>query len=169
MLANVLAFVGAEEHCLDAAFTPGHVTGSAWVLDAAGGQCVLLTHHRKLDQWFQLGGHLEPGESAFEGAWREAREESGLADVLPVSEAVFDVDVHLIPARGSMPAHFHYDIRFLFRAGAAAPLVPTSESRRLAWVRLEEARAYNSSESILRMVRKSQAGLAQVITGPVTP
>ena len=159
MAARTLAFVGAEEHCLDANFAPGHVTGSAWVTDAAGGQHVLLTHHRKLDQWFQLGGHLEPGETALEGAWREAREESGLPDVQLVSEAIFDVDVHLIPARAGMPAHLHYDVRFLFRAGAAPPLVPTSESRRLAWVRIEDAHAYNSSESILRMVRKSRTML----------
>ncbi len=163
MVNRTLRFAEAEEQCLDPNFAPGHVTGSAWVIDAAEGRRVLLTHHRKLGQWFQLGGHLEPGETAIQGALREAREESGLADVCLVSETVFDVDVHLIPERGRVAAHLHYDIRFLFRAGADAPLVASSESRRLAWVPLEKAHGYNSSESIVRMVRKSQKGLSAIL------
>ena len=155
MVQAALTLVEGEARCLDAGFTaPGHFTGSAWVLDAETHGSALLTHHRKLGRWFQLGGHLEAGETALKGALREAREESGLEDVRPLSEEIFDVDVHPIPARGPVPAHHHYDIRFLFEASAAAPLVCSSESRSLAWVRLEDAHRYNSSESILRMVRK---------------
>jgi 8-oxo-dGTP pyrophosphatase MutT (NUDIX family) len=156
MRLETLNFTQAEERCMDAGFAPGHVTGSAWVVDEQGTGAVLLTHHRKLDRWFQLGGHLEPGETAFEGAWREAREESGLDTVSPLGGGeIFDVDVHPIPARGDAPAHDHYDIRFLFQA-TAGPLVAGAESRALRWVALEEAHRYNGSESILRMVRKSQ-------------
>lgn len=153
MLVQTLAFVEAEPQCLDAAFEPGHITGSAWIVD---GGSVLLTHHRKLDRWFQLGGHLEPGETVAEGALREAVEESGLAGLRLASEAIFDVDVHLIPERGSAPAHLHHDIRFLIvRPAEDAALVGSSESRALAWVRLAETHRYNSSESIQRMVRKT--------------
>ncbi len=152
MLARTLAFAAAEERSLDATFEPGHVTASAWVVDRAS---VLLTHHRKLDRWFQLGGHLEPGETVLAGALREAREESGLAGVQASSGEIFDVDVHLIPARGVTQAHYHYDVRFLFAAPMEAPLVATAESRSLAWVPLVDAHRYNATESILRMVRKS--------------
>lgn len=155
MLVRTLAFAGQESRSLDANFEPGHITASAWIVDEG---YVLLTHHRKLDRWFQLGGHLEPGEMVLPGALREAREESGLAEVRAIHEEIFDIDVHLIPARGTMPAHYHYDVRFLLGASRATPLVATSESRSLAWVRLEEAVRYNSSESIMRMVRKSLYG-----------
>ncbi|MCC6538238.1 MAG: NUDIX hydrolase [Bryobacterales bacterium] len=156
MLAETIRFVEAHDRAFDPAFPPGHITGSAWIVS---GDAVLLTHHRKLDKWFQLGGHLEPGETAADGALREAREESGLAHVEgPLADGcVFDVDVHLIPARGEMPAHYHYDVRFLFSADAAAPLVISAESHTLAWVPLVAAARYNDSESILRMVRKTQA------------
>ena len=110
MLAQTLAFAETEPRCLDAAFEPGHITASAWILRRGS---VLLTHHRKLDRWFQLGGHLEPGETVAEGALREAAEESGLTGLRFLNEDIFDVDVHLIPARGTSPAHLHYDIRFL--------------------------------------------------------
>jgi 8-oxo-dGTP pyrophosphatase MutT (NUDIX family) len=123
---------------------------------------VLLTHHRKLNKWFQLGGHLESGETVAEGALREAREESGLAGVRLINEAIFDVDIHLIPERSGIAAHYHYDVRFLFEAPEKAPLITSSESRSLAWVPLADAHTYNASESILRMVRKSLYGKANV-------
>ena len=39
---------------------------------------VLLVHHRKLDRWLPLGGHVDPDEDPETAALREAREESGL-------------------------------------------------------------------------------------------
>ncbi|MGA9451892.1 MAG: NUDIX domain-containing protein [Verrucomicrobiia bacterium] len=39
---------------------------------------VLLIHHRKLDQWLPLGGHIELDEDPEQAALREAKEESGL-------------------------------------------------------------------------------------------
>ena len=77
--------------------TPGHVTGSAFVLDAASGQ-VLLHHHRRLDRWLQLGGHDDGEHDPLATALREAREESGLPDLRPLTAAILDVDVHAIPA-----------------------------------------------------------------------
>jgi 8-oxo-dGTP pyrophosphatase MutT (NUDIX family) len=38
---------------------------------------VLLIHHRKLDKWLPLGGHIELEEDPEQAALREAREESG--------------------------------------------------------------------------------------------
>lgn len=39
---------------------------------------VLLVHHRNLNQWLPLGGHVELGEDPETAAYREALEESGL-------------------------------------------------------------------------------------------
>jgi 8-oxo-dGTP pyrophosphatase MutT (NUDIX family) len=159
MVARTLQFLHRHR---ENAFSPhcvsGHITGSAWILDATRG-LALLTHHRKLGRWFQLGGHLEPGENVFEGALREAREESGLLSVQPVDRGmVFDVDVHTIPERGpAAPAHEHYDVRFLFEADATERFRVSSESRALEWVAVGEAHLRNPSESIVRMVRKTLA------------
>ncbi len=154
MVFETYHFANLHERAFDPTFPPGHITASAWIVS---GDAVLLTHHRKLNRWFQLGGHLEPGETAADGALREAREESGLTRVEgPLLDGrVFDVDVHLIPARGDMPTHYHYDVRFLFSADASEPLVVSAESHTLAWVPLAEAARYNDSESVLRMVRKT--------------
>ena len=45
-------------------------------------------------------------------ALREAREESGLTDLAPLSAAILDVDVHAIPAARGEPPHLHHDVRY---------------------------------------------------------
>jgi 8-oxo-dGTP pyrophosphatase MutT (NUDIX family) len=149
-------FAEAHADCLLRSCAPGHFTGSAWVVDAAR-ERTLLTHHRKLDKWLQLGGHAD-GEVALEQvAQREAGEESGLTRVRLVAAEIFDLDRHLIPARGAEPEHWHYDVRFLLEADPAEPLVVTNESRDLAWVPLAGVAALNPEESLVRMVRKTIA------------
>lgn len=159
MTARIISFLRKQEFPFSATNPEGHITASAWILHLDSSR-VLLTHHAKLDAWFQLGGHLEDDGSVFEGAMREAREESGLASIRPLQTAIFDVDVHMIPARGTMPAHPHHDIRYLLTADPGEPPVLSAETKSLAWVTLDEAARLNPSESIGRMIRKSYSLLA---------
>lgn len=155
MVADTIEFVEAHEDCLLRSCEPGHLTGSAWIV-SPDRRRTLLTHHRKLDKWLQLGGHADGDGDLLAVALREAREESGLADVRAVSSVLFDVDRHWIPARKTDPGHFHYDLRFLFEADPAAPLAISGESKDLAWVDLDRVTALNPEESMGRMVRKTE-------------
>ena len=148
------AFVDTHPDCFERTCRPGHVTGSAWLVDAAG-ERVLLTHHRKLGRWLQLGGHSDGDPDPLAVALREAREESGLA-VRVLDEAIFDVDVHRIPARGSEPAHRHYDVRFLLVAESHR-FRKNDESHALEWVPVGAIRSLTGEESVLRMARKWEA------------
>jgi 8-oxo-dGTP pyrophosphatase MutT (NUDIX family) len=154
MLADYFAFIAAHPDCLWRTCLEGHLTASAWIVDPSRTR-TLLTHHRKLDRWLQLGGHVDGDADLAAGALREAREESGLARVRLVSPEAFDVDRHRIPARGAEPEHWHYDVRFLLEADPAEPLAISSESKDLAWVALDDVARLNPDESIARMVRKT--------------
>jgi 8-oxo-dGTP pyrophosphatase MutT (NUDIX family) len=147
-------FVQRHERCFERDCWAGHITGSAWLVNRAGSH-VLLTHHRKLGRWLQLGGHSDGETDTLAAAKREAQEESGLeVDVLETQ--IFDLDVHEIPARKSDPAHHHYDVRFLFAARSEAFRV-SGESLDLAWVPVDELETYSREDSMLRMGRKWQA------------
>jgi len=148
------AFVAAHPDCLWRTCVPGHLTGSAWIVDPAR-RVTLLTHHRKLGKWLQLGGHADGDPDLLAVAAREGCEESGLAGLRPVGGEIFDLDRHWIPARGAEPAHWHYDVRFLLEADPAQPLTVSHESKDLAWVPLAEVAARNPEESMVRMVRKT--------------
>lgn len=131
----------------------GHITGSAFVLSPDRAS-VLLTHHRKLDLWLQLGGHCDGIADARFVALKEAYEESGLARIRLLSDAPFDIDIHDIPARADDPAHLHLDIRFLMQAEAGQPQV-SEESHALAWVPLATLESYSTEPSLLRMRDKA--------------
>ncbi len=148
------AFVRREPRCFERTLAEGHVTGSAWIVDRSRTH-VLLTHHRKLDRWLQLGGHAEGEVDIRAVALREAREESGLESLRLLATGIFDVDVHPIPARGRRPAHLHYDVRFLLEADREEPLVVSAESKALAWVPLAELERYDPDRSLRRMAVKT--------------
>lgn len=152
MVDRAIAFVAAHEDCFERSLAIGHVTGSAWVVNPVGTH-VLLTHHRKLNRWFQPGGHADGDPDILRVALREAEEETGLA-AEPVDRRLFDVDIHVIPARGAEPAHDHVDMRFAVRVDDARPFVVSAESHDLAWVSIGRLTDYTREESMLRMAAK---------------
>jgi 8-oxo-dGTP pyrophosphatase MutT (NUDIX family) len=162
LAARFVAFVQAHEDCLLRTCVPGHITASAWIV-SADGQDVLLTHHRKLDRWLQLGGHVDGEADVLEACLREAIEESGMPafDVLGHRRAgrvlPLDLDVHPIPARGHEPAHEHWDVRFLLRARPGSPLVLSAESKALEWVPAAQLERLTQEESVLRLRERARA------------
>lgn len=156
MLAEYFPFIAAHPDCLWRTCLDGHLTASAWVIDPARAR-TLLTHHHKLDRWLQLGGHVDGEANLLAAALREVREESGLVNLRPRGAEIFDVDRHRIPARGTEPEHWHFDVRFLIEADPTERLAVSSESKELAWVPLEDVGQLNASESLARMVRKTRA------------
>jgi len=127
-------FLASAPDVFERSHPPGHFTGSAWLV-SADGRRVLLTHHRKLARWLQLGGHADGDGDLARVALKEAEEESGLGGLV-VEPAIFDLDRHAIPARGADPEHWHYDVRFVVRATGSEAFVVGEESLDLAWVEI---------------------------------
>nr|WP_250063442.1 NUDIX hydrolase [Stenotrophomonas mori] len=136
----------------------GHFTASAWLVSADGAR-VLLTHHRKLGRWLQLGGHADGDRDLPRVALREAEEESGLAGLRLQAGGIFDLDRHWIPARGTVPGHWHYDVRYVVAAGTEEGFVVSEESLDLAWRAVDTIAADPQADaSLQRMARRWLAG-----------
>jgi 8-oxo-dGTP pyrophosphatase MutT (NUDIX family) len=138
----------------DRTLAPGHVTASAWIVDPQRRSAVLL-HHRKLERWLQLGGHVDGDPDVRRSALREAREESGLRTLRLIAENIYDIDVHTIPARGVEPAHDHYDVRFALEADPREPLLRNDESHDVRWIALTDLEAYAIDDSVRRLAAKT--------------
>lgn len=149
----VLTFVRENPDCLLRSNLAGHITGSSFLLSPDLKQ-VMLTHHKKIGKWLQLGGHADGEPDLLGVALREAQEESGIGDIEPLMSDIFDVDVHHIKAHESVPAHYHFDIRFLFRSKTVFYKV-SDESHDLAWVPLKELLSFWAEDtSLFRMATK---------------
>jgi 8-oxo-dGTP pyrophosphatase MutT (NUDIX family) len=126
-----LGFLAAREDTCRRECAAGHITASAVLLDADA-EHVLLTLHPRVGRWLQLGGHCEPGdETLAAAALREAREESGIEDLVITPEPVH-LDVHPITCSLGVPTR-HFDVRFTVRAPRGARPVQSDESDDLRW------------------------------------
>ena len=152
-------FVAKHPDCFERTCVPGHITGSAWLISHDGGR-FLLTHHRKLGRWLQLGGHAEGDPPPAEVALREASEESGIADLRLAVTHPIDLDAHDIPATPTEPAHVHYDLRFLVVAPPDAVATTSPESIELRWFDSRRPLDVPHDASVVRLRRKAEQALA---------
>lgn len=137
---------------------PGHVTISAWVI-SPDAQHVLMMHHRGVDKWVQLGGHIDPTDTnVHQVALRETFEESGLVGTL-LSPEIFDVGHHYIPARPSRneSEHEHFDIRFLVSVPFSPPVREEHSAIDLQWIPLTVLHTLEKAGEIDTMIAKTKA------------
>lgn len=148
-----------EEHtdCFYRELWPAHVTGSAWVVSPDRSQ-VLMMHHKKHDQWFQPGGHADGDADILRVALRETAEETGLdsAKIRLLTNQIFDVDIHAIPAMGDDPRHEHIDIRFLVEIDNSIPIPGNDESHDVIWIDINNVTRFNNNRSTYRMLEKTR-------------
>lgn len=110
---------------------PAHLTASCVVLSPDLAE-VLLCFHGRGKFWVQFGGHLEPGDTSLaDAARREAREESGLADLELLAAVPFDVDRHALS--GAWRCAEHLDVGFVALAPRSAAVTVSEESGDVAW------------------------------------
>jgi len=161
-LARIRRFLAGAEDPFSRSTAEGHVTGSA-VVARPDGSAFLLVLHRKLSRWLQPGGHTEESDaSVFDTAVREAREETGIARFdAPLGHAIFDVDVHAIPAHKQDPPHSHFDVRYLLTTELDCdPAASEDPTRPMRWTTLDEALSLGVDGSLARALRKARERLA---------
>ncbi|MET9662480.1 NUDIX hydrolase [Streptomyces sp. NPDC006510] len=134
----------------------GHLTASALVIDPERGR-VLLTLHRKLRMWLQMGGHCEPQDASLAAAaLREATEESGITGLTLLAGGPVTLDRHPIPA----PCHWHLDVQYAALAPSGATEQISDESLDLRWFTYDEV-ASVADASVVRLTERARAALEQ--------
>jgi len=152
MLQQMIQFVEDSPLAYSRENLAGHITASAWIVNPAFDQ-VLMLHHAKLNKWLQPGGHADGNENLFEVVKSELEEETGIAGI--ADPQLFDIDIHAIPARGEVPEHLHYDVRFLVVVSADQAFMRNEESNDLNWFPLQDILKLNGESSIARMVNRT--------------
>ena len=111
------------------------------------GGSVLMIHHRALDKWLPIGGHIDPGEDPDQALLREIQEECGLeveivADRAPVEDPTVralytpaHVNIHKITATHSHVVNIYY-ARWI----AGEPVLAGAEHHQIRWFTREDLR-----------------------------
>jgi len=132
----------------------GHITASALVVDPERGQA-LLTLHKKLGMWLQMGGHCEPDDTSLEAAaLREATEESGIAGLTLLPGGPVRLDRHPIPP----PCHCHFDVQYAALAPSGAVETVSDESLDVRWFAYDEVVAV-ADDSVVRLLEATRSRL----------
>ncbi|HET9381495.1 MAG TPA: NUDIX hydrolase [Streptomyces sp.] len=130
----------------------GHITASALVIDPSR-ERVLLTLHRKLRMWLQMGGHCEPGDATVAAAaLREATEESGIRDLTLFPGGPVRLDRH------STPCAWHLDLQYAALAAPGAVEAISHESLDLRWFSYAEVGEV-ADDSVVRLLEATRARL----------
>lgn len=151
--SRMLDFIEQHDNCFERSLDIGHITASAWLINKDNSKA-LLTHHAKLDRWFQLGGHCDGNPDVLAVAIKEAQEESGIIGIVPVINQIFDIDVHTIPANKKEKEHDHFDVRFLLKVISNEDIIPSSESKDLKWISKDLNDLTTDNPSVVRMFKK---------------
>jgi 8-oxo-dGTP pyrophosphatase MutT (NUDIX family) len=130
----------------------GHITASALVVDPSSGR-VLLTLHKKLKMWLQMGGHCEPDDASLAAtAFREATEESGIAGLTSLSSAPVALDRH------HTPCAWHLDVQYAVLAPPGAVEAISEESLDLKWYGYERVGDV-ADDSVQRLLARTRVVL----------
>lgn len=150
--------------------TLAHMTASAWVVNKQKDK-VLMVYHNIYHSWSWLGGHADGETDLLKVAIREVQEESGVQNIIPLSENIFSlesltVDGHM--KKGTyVSSHLHLNVTYLLEADEQEVLaVKPDENSGVAWFTLEEAVAASTEpwfqENIYRKLNQKLQDMQEI-------
>jgi len=145
----------------------GHITGSAFIVNEDNDKAMLVLH-KKYNKWVAPGGHVEEGEDARHASFRETKEETGIEYLNPLSQEVFDIDIHRIPEREKNgifePEHWHFDVRYLYQTNEDGLVsIDKNEVNDYCWYDIKELKESNDV-STQRMASKLESFINNIPT-----
>lgn len=120
-----------------------HFTASSWLVNK-GHTKVLMIYHNIYNSWAWTGGHADGEQDLLAVAMKEAMEETGVENIVPVGEDIFSIEILTVDGhvkRGKyVPSHLHLNVTYLLEADEADVLkVKEDENSGVQWFSLEEA------------------------------
>ena len=135
-----------------------HMTASSWIVNPERTK-TLMVYHNLYDSWSWTGGHADGETDLLSVALREAREETGIEHVRPLSPEIFSLEVLTVDGhekRGEyVPSHLHMNVTYLLESEESDTLhICREENSGVAWFTLEEALKASSEPWFVERIYK---------------
>lgn len=135
-----------------------HFTASALLLNSAMDK-TLMVHHHLFHTFTWTGGHADGEENLLYTAIREAREETGVQQVYPLSTEVLSLDILQVPAHNKkgkpIPAHVHYSVAYGLIVPEKQPVfAKPDENSAVRWIAMRDLRDYCAEPHMLLLYEK---------------
>ena len=133
-----------------------HMTASCWILDNEK-KHVLMCYHNIYNSWSWLGGHADGEEDLLSVCVKEAKEESSLKNVEPLSYDIFSLEVLTVDGhikKGKyVSSHLHLNVTYLLTADIHDKLhIKADENSGVKWFTFDEALKASSEPWFVRNI-----------------
>ncbi len=140
---HILEFLDNNANAFLRDNTAAHMTASSWVVNRERTK-VLMVYHRIYDSWSWTGGHADGEEDLLSVAIRECREETGVSNVLPLSENIYSLEILTVDGHEKhgryVSSHLHMNVTYLLEADESEALrVCEDENSGVKWFALKDA------------------------------
>lgn len=146
------------DRMLDRDCEAGHITCSGFILSPDLTQ-TLMAYHLVYQSVGWTGGHADGQADLLGVALREAKEETSVTRIWPLSARILSIDILPVPAhekRGApVPAHLHYNVTYGLIAPTDQPVADKpDENRSVRWLRTEDIAAHCTEAHMLPVYEK---------------
>ena len=120
----------------------GHFTSSAFVLNKERTK-ILMIYHKIYNSWAWVGGHSDGDSDLLYVAMKEAKEETGIKNVNPISEGIYSLEIINVNGhekRGKyVGSHVHLNVTYLLEADENEEIhIKEDENSGVKWVQINE-------------------------------
>ena len=120
----------------------GHFTSSAFVLNKERTK-MLIIYHKIYNSWAWVGGHSDGDSDLLYVAMKEAKEETGIKNVTPISNDIYSLEIINVNGhekRGKyVGSHVHLNVTYLLEADENEEIhIKEDENSGVKWVPIDE-------------------------------
>lgn len=119
-----------------------HITSSGFIMNERLDK-VLFVKHNILQRWAWTGGHADGNEDLLQVAIEEAKEETGIDEVVPLSSNIASIDILSVGAhlknKRYVNQHLHLSIAYILIASENQKLkLKKDENSGVKWIKVED-------------------------------
>lgn len=139
----ILDFLSSNDDAYLRSNCIAHMTASSWIVNKDYSK-ILMCYHNIYNSWSWCGGHADGNTNLLEVSIKEAKEETGLHNILPVCEDIFSLECLTVDGHEKnkkyVSSHLHLNVTYLLMADENEKLISRiGENSGVKWFTLSSA------------------------------